>query len=510
MLDSVSAQNSAIPAERTSGRDMVERAAYSARPRARLPAALVVVASGALLAWNTARWTAQTDYADLLAHRRLWSDLADAVNVYLQHRFPSADVAEGDPIDRYRLVILERIRRDDVRPWQPWRTIGPRAFLPHRAQRALGPYDDRGRALLLGAAFRALGAVSPFLILWLGLLVCLPLLAWAVVEFFAAGRGVAGTAFAIGLACSPFYVETLALTRYAVGFYLVALVPLVALAVYAGLGTPTPRGLLLRAAAAGAALAVCTLCRSSSLLLLPGFALAVALGLWRARAASTGRRAWTAAAAMLLLLGPFLLVRQPGHHNVWSGFWEGLGDFDREKGHAWSDEAAEGTSQRSGGGPLWTERSEAVFRGLVLEAVRRDPLWYGAILVKRVAATVSQWKLWPWRPRDGTAVRARTSWNEGFIDKYYGYSTTADHLGLGPWRIELPVSAMLLPTAILLALSARRGDAALWVLAAAALATLPLPVLVSTAAAQETQAFALTYLLGFAFLLDALWRRRRR
>jgi hypothetical protein len=138
-----------------------------------------------------------------------------------------------------------------------------------------------------------------------------------------------------------------------------------------------------------------------------------------------------------------------------------------------------------------------------LQSVREDPRWYGDILLKRVAATALQWKLWPWRPRDGTPVRDSTSWNEGFIDKYYGYSTTVDHVGLGPWRLELPISALLVPGAILIGL--RRG-APLLVMAALALATLSLPVLMSTAAAQETQAFALTYLLGLVFLLDELWR----
>ena len=459
------------------------------------------------MAFNTAAWTARTDYSDLAAHRRLWSDLADAIGAYLDHRFPGGENRGGaDPMAAYKDVLLERIARGDMRPWQFWRTVGPRAFLPYRGARAPGLYDDAGRALLLGAGFRLLRGVSPFLILWLGLLVCLPLLAWMVCEFFAAGRGVAGTTFALALSCSPFFLETLALTRYAVGFYLVALMPLVALGVYGVLGAPTTRGLLLRSAAAGLALAVCALCRSSTLLLLPGFALALVAALWRLRAALGRRTAVVALGAAALLLVPFGLVRQPSHHGVWSAFWEGFGDFDREKGHAWSDAAAEEVSQRGGGGALWTPGSEALFRGLVLEAVRQDPLWYGEILVKRLAATTLQWKLWPWRPRDGTPVRASTSWNEGFIDKYYGYSTTVDHVGLGEWRLELPISALLVPTAVLIGL--RRG-APLRVMAVVALATLPLPVLVSTAAAQETQAFALTYLLGLGFLLDELWRQRR-
>jgi hypothetical protein len=375
-----------------------------------------------------------------------------------------------------------------------------------RAARAPGLYDDAGRATVLAGGFRLLRGVSPFLILWLGLLACLPLLAWMVFEFFAAGRGPAGAVFALALACSPYFVETLALTRYAVGFYLVALVPLVALSVYAFLGTPTARGLVARCAAAGIALALCGVCRSSSLLLLPGFALAIGAGVWRARDRRHWRTAALAIGAAALLLLPFLLVKPPGHHNVWPSFWEGFGDFDREKGHAWSDAAAEEVSLRGGGGPLWTPGSEALFRRLVLQTVREDPLWFAEILLKRLGATTLQWKLWPWRPRDGTPIRESTSWNEGFMDKYYGYSTTVDHAGLGPWRVELPISVLLLPGAILLGLR-RRGP--LGVMGAVALATLALPVLMSTAAGQETQAFALAYLLGLAFVADELWRRAR-
>jgi hypothetical protein len=82
-----------------------------------------------------------------------------------------------------------------------------------------------------------------------------------------------------------------------------------------------------------------------------------------------------------------------------------------------------------------------------------------------------------------------------------------DHVGVGAWRMELPVTVMVLPAIVLAALSLRRSGACLLVLAFVTVATLPLPVLVSTAAAQETQAFAFVYLLGLAFLADELWRR---
>ncbi|HET8646985.1 MAG TPA: hypothetical protein VFO85_15930, partial [Vicinamibacteria bacterium] len=300
-------------------------------------------------------------------------------------------------------------------------------------------------------------------------------------------------------------------------FYLVAALALVALSVYALAGAPSARGLLLRTLAAGLVLALCALCRPSALLLGPGFALALALGVRRAARPRPGR-ALLAVALSAALVGPFLLVRQPEQHGVWSALWEGLGDFDREKGHAWSDPVAEEVSRREGGGPLWTPGSEAVFRRLVLTAVRSDPGWYAAILLKRVAATATQWKLWPRRSRHGTVVRRATSPNEGFMDKYYGYTTTADHVALGRWRAELPMGLVLLPALLLSAAAAwrrpaaetrRRARAGLRVMGAVAAGTLVVPVLISTAAAQEAQAFALVFVLALAFAVDAVAAGRR-
>jgi hypothetical protein len=267
-------------------------------------------------------------------------------------------------------------------------------------------------------------------------------------------------------------------------------------------------------------LALCALCRPSSLALAPGFVLALFLA-WRRLGPLRARAALlTAAALPVLLLGPFLLVKPPRGHGLWSAVWEGLGDFDREKGHTWSDPVADEVSRAHGGGPLWTPASEAVFRALVLRAVRDDPAWYAAILARRLGATTTQWKLWPWGPRDGVSIRTRTSANEGFIDKYYGYATTADHVGLGSWRAEMPILALLLPALALAAMAVagpRRAAlsdgpasrASLLGLAPLALAALPVPLLVSTAAAQETQAFALVYVVALALLVEELARLYR-
>jgi hypothetical protein len=447
----------------------------------------------------------------------LWSDQAAAINDYLGHRAgPAAETAaRTDVVEAYRTILVERTARGDIRPWQFWRTMGARAFLRERAPDAQGQYDDPGRALLLGLGFRLLGGIAPYLILWVGAIACAPLVAWLLWESFAARRARAGTVFVLCLVCSPYFVESLALSRYAVGFYLAALLALAAVGFHVLRPAVTVRGLAWRAIGAGCTLAVCALCRSSVLLLLPAFVAALALGAWRA--VPQRRRAALAALGLAAAVGaPYLAVRQPEHHGLWSALWEGLGDFDREKGHAWSDPVAEQASLAAGGGPLFTASSEAAFKRLVLKAMADDPLWYAGILARRMGATLTQWKLWPWRPRDGTPVRPRTSANEGFIDKYYGYTTTVDHVALGTWRAELPIALLLLPAVALAVVAvARRGGAGraaregLLLMGLFALATLPVPVLISTAAAQETQAFALAFFLGLGFLAEQVRIRER-
>jgi hypothetical protein len=481
--------------------------------RALVYAVLAALAVSALAVANTASWTAGTDYAEMGGFRRLWSDLALAANAFLDARFPlepgpeAARASTRDAVEAYRPLIVERVQRGDIRPWTPWRTMGVRPFLRERADRPPQLYDDPGRSLLLAAGFRLLGGMAPFLILWLGLLAALPVLWWLVGEGVAAGHAPGVAVAALALACWPFFLETLALPRYAVGFYLVGVLALCAFSVATGLGPLTPRGLLWRAFAAGLLLALCAVCRSSVIVLLPGFALALGVGVRRLRHQWPGRLVFLAVPALALLVLPYLLVQPRERHGIWSALWEGLGDFDRVHGHAWSDPVAEKVSRDAGGGPLWTPGSEAVFRRLVLDGIRSDPAWYAGILARRVVATLVQWKLWPRRASSGSPIRRSTSENEGFMDKYYGYSATADQAGLLRWRLEVPVVLMLLPPLLLGALalwgpereSARR---ALLVLAPLAVATLGVPVIISTAAAQETQAFAFVYVMAAGLLIN--------
>lgn len=115
----------------------------------------------------------------------------------------------------------------------------------------------------------------------LAVLALLPVLAWTLFEFRAAGHAVAGTIFVLAVSCSAFVLDLLSLGYSAAGVHLVGLLTLVPLATYAVLGQPTVRGLLFRAGIAGCLLGPCVLCRGTGLLFLPGFALALAIGATR-------------------------------------------------------------------------------------------------------------------------------------------------------------------------------------------------------------------------------------
>jgi hypothetical protein len=234
------------------------------------------------------------------------------------------------------------------------------------------------------------------------------------------------------------------------------------------------------------------------------------------------------AVLLALFIGPYAIARQPRHHEVWLGLWEGLGDFDRTKGHAWDDDVAREVLRGAGMGPperypVWENapENEALFRRLVVEDVRSAPGWYAGILARRFWATLTQIKLSPWAPRDGLSITPRGSTNEGAIDTYYAMATPADRIGLGPWRFELPLVLLWAPTLLLILpfmgglgiarlrpWAGRRGPP-LFVMLCVAVAASSLPVLFTTAAGLETQAFVMVYLLGVAFLLDEALRYRR-
>ena len=481
-------------------------------------AGAAAIAAAALVLLNTAALVREADLGELGAYRRLWADLARGIGAYVAAAHPIPPGKEErvrvvpNPIVHTRTVIVEKVAQHGIRAWEFWRTIRDEPFVRERLPPATpDPFDDPGRGILYGAALRARGGIAPFLILWLGPLLLAPVVAWTVLEAWRAGAAVAGTAFAALVGLSPFVLETASFARSSAGFYVIALLVLVPLAFHGLAGpAPIPRGLAARWAAAGVVFAVCTLCRSGAVLLLPGFAVLLAAAVSR-MASPLPRRAAVAAAAVALLLVPWLAVKQPQTHDVWAGVWEGLGDFDRAKGHTWSDPVAEELVRRRGAPGLRTPEGMDVLRDDALGHIREDPAWYAGILGRRLFATVTQERLWPTARADGLWMRTSTSPNEGFMDKYYGYTTTVDWLGFGNERqVEVPIAVMVLPTLALFGWAIRAPalrPRALMVLAMMA-AALPLPVGISTAGAVEPQAFALAYGLGAALLLDAAVARR--
>jgi len=456
-----------------------------------------------LLLVHVAVRTADTRLADLGAFRRLWSDQALATTALVKARTGGGPRSRNpQSVETCHRLVVERINVLGIRPWQFWRTIRSEPFLRAGIYQEPAPYDDPGRAILLGFAFRILGGVAPYFVFWLGPILAAPVLAWAIAELCGRGHVVAAFVFGCLLVLSPFVVEVLALSRSPVGFYLIAWLALVALAVFAMLGpSPAPRSLMLRCGLAGIVFGLCAFCRIGSLFLVPGVALAIAVGL---RRTASPRRLLLAAACVVLFVAPCLALRSQPSHNRWQPLWEGLGDFDRTHAFTWSDPLAEEWAVRHGA-HLWTDEGEAAFRADMLSTIRAEPTWYARILAKRLAATTTQYKLWPRVAADGLWMRRSPSMNEGFMDKYYTYTETVDFLGWGSHIIELPIAVLTLPTLALLAL--RRGAEGLVLLAAAS--AVLVPVLISTASGQETQAFALVYFLGLAFAIELAARKSR-
>jgi hypothetical protein len=472
---------------------------------------------------------------------RSWEDMSLAIAYSLHREFPVAfyevrtDIfpREDPAFVSFRADLREATAGSGIRPWQFWRTIPADRFAARGPRYLAAISDDAGRAMLLGWAFRLLRGVSPYLLSWLAVLACLPVLAWVAWEFLDAGRAVGGMAFLALIALSSYAVEVLQLPYSAAGFYLLGALALVAFAVYAALGRSVSRaGLLARVGLAGAAIGIAAFCRQGTLFFLPAFVLGLAWPVGRVMAGRPrrmrvaalvgGTAAFLAPFTALTLLTDRLAERTaraygaaapPLRHRPWFSIWEGLGDFDRSKGYEWRDAAARRFLAEEGGGRLLGPRSERLFRARILRDVREDPLWFASILARRVAATATQWKLRPWGPTAGGSVAPASAPNEGLVDAYYRLTTTADWVGIADHRVEVPLPLLWVPALVLVVWRiARRsgGDAAgvrradVRALGLVALGTATMPVAISTASALETQAFVLVYLLGFALLVDEL------
>jgi hypothetical protein len=473
-------------------------------------AAGVVVSCG-LLAANHIYWRG-ADLRTLLHPRRFWEDLLEATTALDDTEGPPLSIqsADGDQLkEALRRCVVRGAEQADLRAWQFWRTlpIDSRLLQQRVVARA---NDDIGRSLLLRLGFRVLGGLAPLLLLWLGPLMAMVLLAWAACELAGVGRWLAALLFPMLLACSLYFVLCLSLPYSAVGFYLLGLLMLVIFSAQALLGVGSRRRFALTVLATGLVWALAVLCRSSTLFLLPGFLLALTLGWARRRPAQVSRFAHAAAGLGLavLLVAPYVLAKRPQHHEVWLGAWEGLGDFDWQKGHHWNDTYAIRFLRRNGQAPprdqpVWALDNEAFFRERVIADVTNDPWWFLSILAPRTLATVAQTRLWTSWGRAGPPSERGINW-------YYSLAPTADWFGIGPWRLRIPIPLLIGLTVLLVALRWRdRAGDDLLLLLCVGLGALGLPVTYTTASGPETQGFVLIYLLGLGLVADRLRRHMR-
>jgi hypothetical protein len=450
------------------------------------------------------------------AHRRYWSDYCSAARSFLEAtpHAPTTDLSTASLLCQRETAAATG--KAGIRPWEFWRTV-PAGDLRSIVETAPPPEmnEDRGRAFLASLGFELRGGVAPLFPYWMAALAFAPVIFWIAWEFARAGRLWAGFGLLILLALSPFVGDCLVFVHSGLGFYLGAWGVLVALSCYATLAPRiTLSGLLARAFLAALVLSLFMWCRSGVAMLVPGFLLALVIGARRLG------RPWMGLGLAAALLAPLLLSPARSHHAVWHALWEGMGDFDRTKGHVWTDKAARAELAAAGVDPgadatmkLVSPVSEAYFRRVVIADITGDPLWYAQILVRRVGATLFQTKLWPFRDASGRTFALKRFPNEGQIDAYYGWTRTVDLLGIGRRTSEIPIPLLIAPTAFLgwIALRGRAAERArrsLLCLSCVAVGASASPILITVGSAFETQTFALVYFIGTVLLAEVLYRSR--
>jgi len=462
-----------------------------------------------VLLWSQIAFFGREGIQSLPSSWRFWDDTTLGIARYVDatSEAPPMEQEKGELaplVSIYRELVEEKVRTFEIEPHQFWRTVNDQKFRTRRVPYAAPPFEDPGRGLLLSLGFRVIGGVAPYLLLWLGAIAFIPVLAWVTYELVAAGFSVAAATLGLLIGLSPFFFESLALPHSAIAFYLGALVAVAAFAVAAllrrkGSELPWP-ALVLRAAFLAAILIVALWCRSSTVFLVPAAFLVAAAGF--ERGGLPRFRAIALAAAMILL--PTLLLRPHQTHNVWLSLWEGLGDFGTDRGYSWYDEDANRFLASQGVSGFADPKDvnathEATFKKAFLSGVLTSPAWYASVLAKRLWATVGLTKLAPWGPRDGESRSAP------FF--HYKYTMPIDWFGWKDRLYEVPVAVLYLPSLALLvwtAMDRGRPGGEAGVLATVAAASLPCPLVVSTASGLETQAFGLVYFLGAAFLLQRL------
>ena len=436
---------------------------------------------------------------------RFWDDLALGIGRYVDatsagERMEGAGPDLSPLVTTYAPLVIEKVRTFRVRPYEFWRTVPDQKFRTLRAPFSAAAFEDAGRGQLLAWGFRLLGGVAPYLLLWLGVLFFAPVWMWLNYELLRAGWSVAALVLTGLLSLSPYTFEILTLPHSAAGFYFGALAGVAAFAV-AILRFPPPfAGVVIRSILLISLILMAVWCRGGSVFFLP-----VAFGLvWIALRTGGGcGRGAALVTALALVVMPAVVLRPSHAHNVWLSLWEGLGDFVGDRGYSWYDADANAFLRSRGvagfSDPKFvTVQHEAAFREALVGDLVRSPWWFCGILLKRTIATVAMTKLAPWGPRDGESKSAPYF--------HYKYTTPIDWFGWRGRLIEVPVSALWAPTLLLLVWNfwGRCEPAHSRILSAVALAALPVPVLMSTAGALETQAFGLTYFIGASFLAQRI------
>jgi hypothetical protein len=479
--------------------------------RAVLAAAVVLSVAFANAALLRAKWNLD----DLGTSRRYWEDMTVAVSRFETRNWGPAQVVSIDDAlgshvyRRLREIVPRAALRADLQPWEFWRTVEFRSF-NRIAPLELRFSDDAGRARLATLAFLGLGGIAPYFPIWLPFLAFAPLSLWLMFESLRAGEGFTGGAFLALLSFSAYFLEVLTLPYSAAGFHLLGALIVVALAFFALGPTPSLRGVVMRAVIAAVSLHLATWCRSSAVIFLFPATVLLLIALLRAEAhSSLARRALFSCVLLLAVSAPKALAPKQSHE-VWIGMWEGLGDFDRKHGHVWSDAKARLALEGEGyaierRGPYWNPETEAIFRRLVLRDIGNDPWWYANILVRRVGATVSQWRLLPTKAETGVTYEWPQDPAEGVTDTYYNFVQTADVLTAMGRTWEAPLWLFWIAPLVCVGTFVRhrreaRRRSRIGLLAIFAMSTLAMPVAVTTASGIETQAFVLVYLLCAAYL----------
>ena len=472
-----------------------------------LKAGALTIAASSLL-WVQIAFVHQAGLANLPGSAwRFWDDMTIAIARFVDRTSgaPRLETSEGDlaALAGHRALVESKIENTDLKPTEFWRTVNDQKFRLKHAPFAAPKFEDPGRSLLLLAGFRVLGGVAPYLLVWIGALAFIPVLFWISWEFVATGHGTAGLGFATLVSFSPYWAECLSLPHSAVAFYLGGLVALAAFAMAAFLpraGGPLAwRSLAWRGALLAALLIVDVWCRSGSIFFVPVAIVVATIGFHRGGLS----KARASALALALIALPVAALRPHEVHSVWAALWEGLGDFGTDHGYSWYDADASRHLGEHHGLPVRRElryitaAEEKAFGEDFIHDVTTNPLWYARVLGRRLAATTLLTHLDPWGPRDGESRRTPLF--------HYKYTTPVDWFGWEDGAREVPVSVLYVPTLVLILASLARRPAGLGelgVLGAIAAATLPVPVLITTAGALETQAFTLVYFLGAAFLLQ--------